>query len=189
VTHTIGWRERAASRTRSDSGDLDPGLLHRLEPLSLLLRFLVWDGADEVVAPAGLVDLARVPLDDDQTTGLLSRETTQARAALPAPGHERALARGMAWHGKGGGWLSVSAPGAQRGVTKFWARGPPRVSARGSNGTAPPFGLTSCCSNRTLQRRAKRASAPRAIGRSGADTVGRCAPIASLQADWRATWS
>jgi hypothetical protein len=44
---------------RSDSGDdLDPSLVHRLEPLSLLLRILVWDGADEVVPPAVLVDLA-----------------------------------------------------------------------------------------------------------------------------------
>ena len=39
--------------------------LRSFEPLSLLLRILVWDGADEVVAPAVLVDLARVPLDDD----------------------------------------------------------------------------------------------------------------------------
>jgi hypothetical protein len=53
---------------RSDPGDdLDPSLVHRLEPLSLLLRILVWDGADEVVAPAVLVDLARVPLDADPT--------------------------------------------------------------------------------------------------------------------------
>jgi hypothetical protein len=28
-----------------------------------LLRILVWDGADGVVAPAVLIDLARVPLD------------------------------------------------------------------------------------------------------------------------------
>ena len=49
---------------RSDSGDdFDPSLMHRLEPLSLLLRILVWDGADDVVAPAVLVDLARVPPD------------------------------------------------------------------------------------------------------------------------------
>ena len=42
MTHTIGWRERAASRTRSDSGDdLDPSFVHRLEPLSVLLRILV----------------------------------------------------------------------------------------------------------------------------------------------------
>jgi hypothetical protein len=35
----------------SDPGDdLDPSLVHRLEALSLLLRILVWDGADEVVA-------------------------------------------------------------------------------------------------------------------------------------------
>ena len=53
-------------RCRSDSGDdLDPSLVYRLEPLILLLRISVWDGADEVVAPAVLVDLARVPLDDD----------------------------------------------------------------------------------------------------------------------------
>ena len=59
MTHTIGWRERAASRTRSDSGDdLDPSLVHRLEPLGLLLGVLVWDGADGVVALAVLVDLA-----------------------------------------------------------------------------------------------------------------------------------
>jgi hypothetical protein len=45
---------------RSDSrDDLDPSLVHRLEPLSLLLGILVWDGADEVVASAVLVDLAR----------------------------------------------------------------------------------------------------------------------------------
>jgi hypothetical protein len=51
---------------RSDPGDdLDPGLVDRPEPLILLLRILVLDGADEVVAPAFLVDLARVPLDDD----------------------------------------------------------------------------------------------------------------------------
>ena len=47
----------------SDSrNDLDPSLVYRLEPLSLLLRILVWDGADEVVAPAVLVDLGWVPL-------------------------------------------------------------------------------------------------------------------------------
>jgi hypothetical protein len=40
--------------------DLDPILVHRLEPLSFLLRILLWDGADKVVAPAVLVDLARV---------------------------------------------------------------------------------------------------------------------------------
>jgi hypothetical protein len=34
--------------------DLDPGLVHRLEPLSLLLGILVWDGADGVVPPAVL---------------------------------------------------------------------------------------------------------------------------------------
>jgi hypothetical protein len=50
----------------SDPGDdLDPSFVHRLEPLSLSLRILVRDGADEVVPPAVLVDLARVPPDDD----------------------------------------------------------------------------------------------------------------------------
>jgi hypothetical protein len=43
--------------------DLDPSLMDRLEPLSFQLGILVWDGADEVVTPAVLVDLARVPLD------------------------------------------------------------------------------------------------------------------------------
>jgi hypothetical protein len=42
--------------------DLDPSLVHRLEPLSLLLGILVRDGADEVVGPAALADLALVPL-------------------------------------------------------------------------------------------------------------------------------
>ena len=51
---------------RSDPGnDLDPSLVHRLEPLFLKIRILVWDCADEIVAPAILVDLARMPLDDD----------------------------------------------------------------------------------------------------------------------------
>ena len=51
--------KRLARRRCSDSGDdLDPRLVHRLEPPSLLLRILVRDGADEVVAPAILVDLA-----------------------------------------------------------------------------------------------------------------------------------
>jgi hypothetical protein len=36
--------------------------VHRLEPLSLLLRILARDRADGVVAPAVLVDLARVSL-------------------------------------------------------------------------------------------------------------------------------
>jgi 2-polyprenyl-6-methoxyphenol hydroxylase-like FAD-dependent oxidoreductase len=38
---------------RSDLGDdLDPSLVYRLESLSFLLGILVWDGADEVGAPA-----------------------------------------------------------------------------------------------------------------------------------------
>ena len=52
----------AACRCSDPGDDLDPSLVHRLEPLSLLLGILVWDGADEVVAPAVLVDLARVSL-------------------------------------------------------------------------------------------------------------------------------
>jgi hypothetical protein len=36
--------------------------MYQLEPLSLLLGILVWDGADDIVAPAVIVDLARVPL-------------------------------------------------------------------------------------------------------------------------------
>jgi hypothetical protein len=44
----------------SDPRDnLDPSLVHRLEPRSLLLGILVWDGADEVVMPAVLIDLPR----------------------------------------------------------------------------------------------------------------------------------
>jgi hypothetical protein len=61
----LGHRGRATSpivNAVSDSGnDLDPSLVHCLEPLSLLLGVLVSDGADEVVASAILVDLARVP--------------------------------------------------------------------------------------------------------------------------------
>jgi hypothetical protein len=49
----------------SDSGnDLDPSLMHRLEPLSLLLGILVRDGADGVAAPA-VDDLVRMRSDDD----------------------------------------------------------------------------------------------------------------------------
>jgi hypothetical protein len=36
--------------------------VHRLEPLGPLLGILVWDGADEVLASAARVDLARVSL-------------------------------------------------------------------------------------------------------------------------------
>jgi hypothetical protein len=36
--------------------------VHCLEPLSFLPGILVWHGADEVVAPAIIVDLDRVPL-------------------------------------------------------------------------------------------------------------------------------
>jgi hypothetical protein len=43
--------------------DLDPRLVHRLQPLSLLLGILVRNGADQVLTAAILVDLAPVPLD------------------------------------------------------------------------------------------------------------------------------
>jgi len=61
------WETLAEAReTCSDPGDdLDPSLMYRLEPCRLLLGILVWDGADEVVALAVLVYLARVPLGDD----------------------------------------------------------------------------------------------------------------------------
>ena len=42
----------AACRCSDSGDDLDPSLVHRLEPLSLLLRILVRDGADGVVPPA-----------------------------------------------------------------------------------------------------------------------------------------
>ena len=51
---------------RSDPGDdLDPSLMHSLESLSLLLGILVWDGSDEVVTLAVLVDLVGMWSDDD----------------------------------------------------------------------------------------------------------------------------
>ena len=54
---------RCRPRLTSDSGDdPDPSLVHLLQPLGLLLKILVWDGADGVVASAALIDLARVPL-------------------------------------------------------------------------------------------------------------------------------
>ena len=101
MTHTIGWRERAASRTRSDSrDDLDPSLVYRLEPLSLALGILVCDRADEVVAPAVLVDLARVPLDDDlvhqhlgQRTSITADRFSQARDGSGSSGMAASLVR------------------------------------------------------------------------------------------------
>jgi hypothetical protein len=55
--------ERLARRRCSDLGDdLDPRLVHLLQPLRFHLGILVWDSADEVVTPAVLVDLARVSL-------------------------------------------------------------------------------------------------------------------------------
>jgi hypothetical protein len=66
-TNTQAARTRTGTHTHEldPRGDLDPSLVHRLEPLSLLLRILVWDGADEVVAPAVLLDLVRMRSDDD----------------------------------------------------------------------------------------------------------------------------
>jgi hypothetical protein len=58
----------------SDHGnDLGPSLVHRLEPLSLLLSILVRDGADEVVAPAVLVDLTW--LADEGVSGAVPPES------------------------------------------------------------------------------------------------------------------
>ena len=53
---------------RSDPGnDLDPCFVHPLEPLSLLLGILVWDGVDRVVASAVLsIVLGRCALRFDQ---------------------------------------------------------------------------------------------------------------------------
>ena len=46
---------------RSDPGDdLDPSLVHRLEPFSLLLGVLVWDGADGVAALALAVGVSTI---------------------------------------------------------------------------------------------------------------------------------
>jgi hypothetical protein len=62
-----------------DSGDdLDPSLVHCLEPCRLHFGILVGDGADEVVAPAVLVDLVRMGSDDDlvdQQLGQRARST------------------------------------------------------------------------------------------------------------------
>jgi hypothetical protein len=61
VSGAVPPEPRAASdtvgrRCCSDPGDdLDPGVVHRLEPLSLLLGILVWNGADELVVSAVLV--------------------------------------------------------------------------------------------------------------------------------------
>jgi hypothetical protein len=58
ITQTLGTILTRASCTALGSGDdLDPGLMDRLEPLGFHLGILVWDGADEVVTPAVLVDL------------------------------------------------------------------------------------------------------------------------------------
>jgi hypothetical protein len=79
---------------RSDSGDdLDPSLVHRLEPLSLLLGILVWDSADEVVPPAVLVGpdrhCARLSVgphgSQQQPLEFLDRNTPPAAASTTTP--------------------------------------------------------------------------------------------------------
>jgi hypothetical protein len=57
-------------------------------PFSLLLGILVWDGVDEVVALAVLVDLARVPLDDDLSTSISvsARRSTADRSSHASEG-------------------------------------------------------------------------------------------------------
>jgi hypothetical protein len=74
--------------------DLDPRLVHCLEPLSLLLRILVRDGADEVVAPGVLVDLARVPLDDDLATSI----SVSARRSTADRSSTQGVAAGDVFH-------------------------------------------------------------------------------------------
>ena len=75
--------ERLARPRCSDPGDdLDPSLVHRLEALSLLLGILVWDGADEVVASAVLVDLARVPLNYDLVHQHFGQRADQRTSSL-----------------------------------------------------------------------------------------------------------
>ena len=54
-----------ADRWPDPGNDLDPSLVDRLEPLSLLLRILVWDGADYVMALSGCVHHVRMPLVDN----------------------------------------------------------------------------------------------------------------------------
>ena len=72
---------------RSDSGDdLDPSLVHRLEPLGLLLGILVWDGADCVMALSSCVHQVRVRIDDDLVDQQLRKRTpVLCRQILPRP--------------------------------------------------------------------------------------------------------
>jgi hypothetical protein len=107
---TLGVSPRSVYVTAccSDPGhDPDARLVHRLEPPGLLMRILVRDGADEVVASAALVDLARVPLDDDLVhqhlfEGIVEQDGLTALGALDAqPEQPRELeSRGLDAYGQ-----------------------------------------------------------------------------------------
>jgi hypothetical protein len=56
--------------------------MHRLEPLSLLLRILVWDGADGVVALAVLVDLVKTGPPTLVIAGDINTSRSLARVRL-----------------------------------------------------------------------------------------------------------
>ena len=83
---------------RSEPGDdLDPSLVHCLEALSLLLRILVRNGADEVGAPAlAVLDprLGRVPLDDDLATSI----SVSARRSTADRSSTQCVAAGDVFH-------------------------------------------------------------------------------------------
>jgi hypothetical protein len=76
---------------RSDPGnDLDPSLVHRLEPLSLLLGILVWDGADGVMSPILHPSLRSRSVDagDDRFGfGKVPAEWRAADRTSDIPGH------------------------------------------------------------------------------------------------------
>jgi hypothetical protein len=64
---------------RSDPGnDLDPSLVHRLEPLSLLLGILVWDGADGVAVDVD--DLGEEPGRDQRADAVQVGQGVSAAA-------------------------------------------------------------------------------------------------------------
>ena len=79
---------------RSDPGnDLDPSLVHRLEPLSLLLGILVWDGADGVAALAlavGGSPPSRAGADDDLVDQHLRKRTPVLRRQIAKSSRRRA---------------------------------------------------------------------------------------------------
>jgi hypothetical protein len=77
-THTA---EPETSALGLDPGhDLGPGLVHHLEPRGLHLGVFVRDGAGGVVAPAVLVDLARVSLVELINWTYLSQEVDLGNA-------------------------------------------------------------------------------------------------------------